>query len=188
MKIERWRVTMWNLDRVHKIGELVASVAVVISLIFVGIEVKQNNSIQRQQATRNLSRDWSDATASYQDPELACLYIRLGNDRANLTAQEASQIEAVIWRIYKVYEQLQYQHEQGMIDESVWDGFRQLMTIEAGYVTFRVWWGGYQATFSPRFRNYLDTIMKETPVNAEAYFLNLECDTPVGEGYWQEYN
>jgi hypothetical protein len=179
---------MWNLNRVHKIAELVAAVAVIVSLIFVGVEVNRNNRIQRQQATRDLSRDWSDATASYQDPELACLYIRLGNDRANLTAQEATQIEAVIWRIYKVYEQLQYQHQQGMIDESVWSGFRQLMVTESSYETFRVWWGGYQKTFSPRFRSYLDAIMTETTINTDAYFLNMKCDTPVGEDYWREYN
>ena len=179
---------MWNLDRVHKIGELVATIAVVISLVFVGIQVSQNNSIQRQQATRNLSRDWSDAVASYQDPELACLYIRLGNDRASLTAQEAGQIEAVIWRIYKVYEQLQYQHEQGMIDDSVWSGFRRLIETEASFEPFRVWWGGYQKTFSPRFRGFLDAIMNETPVDSEAYFSSMKCDTPVGKDYWREYD
>jgi hypothetical protein len=179
---------MWNLDRVHKIGEFIAAIAVVISLIFVGIEVKQNNSIQIQQATQNLSRDWSDVVAAYQDPNLACLFIRLGNDRANLTAQEATQIEAVIWRIYKVYEQLHYQNVQGMVDASVWNGFKRLIMIEASYETFRVWWGGYQATFSPRFREFLDELMAEIPVNTEAYFLNMECDTPVGEDYWRAYD
>ena len=179
---------MWNLDRIHKIGELIAAVAVIISLIFVGIEIQQNNSIQRQQATRNLSRDWSDAISSYQDPNLACLFIRLGNDRANITAQEATQIEAALWRIYKVYEQLHYQYEQGMVDESVWNGFRRLMLTEASFEPFRVWWGGYQATFSPRFRNFLSTMMAETPIDSEAYFSNMECDTPVGEDYWREYD
>ena len=179
---------MWNLDRIHKIGELVAAIAVVISLLFVGIEVKQNNNIQRQQATRSLSRDWSDATASFQDPELACLFVRLGNERETLTAQEATQIEAVIWRIYKVYEELQYQYEQGMIDESVWSGFKRLMVTEMTYESYRAWWHGYQKTFSPRFREYMDTIVAETPINTEPYFLNMECDTPVGDDYWREYN
>ncbi len=32
---------MWNLDSIHKIGELVAAVAVVISLLFAGLEVQQ---------------------------------------------------------------------------------------------------------------------------------------------------
>ncbi len=95
---------MWNLDRVHKIGELIAAIAVVISLLFVGVEVQRNNQIQEQLATRSLVRDWSNAIAAYTDPEIACLFVRLGNDCANLTAQEATQIEAALWRIYKVYE------------------------------------------------------------------------------------
>jgi len=178
---------MWNLDTIHKIGELIAAIAVVISLLFVGVEVQQNNNIQKQQATRSLARDWSDATAAYQDPEIACLFVRLGNDRANLTAQEATQIEAVLWRIYKVHEEMHYQYLEGMIDESVWSGFRRLTVIEASYESYRVWWLGYQRTFSPRFREHMDAILAESPVNADPYFLNMECDTPVGEDYWREY-
>ena len=33
---------MWSLDKVHKAGELAAAIAVVISLIFVGLEVRDN--------------------------------------------------------------------------------------------------------------------------------------------------
>ena len=46
----------------------------------IGLETLADG-IQRQQATRSLSRDWSDATAAFQDPELACLFVRLGNAR-----------------------------------------------------------------------------------------------------------
>ncbi len=178
---------MWNLDRVHKIGELIAAIAVVISLLFVGVEVQRNNQIQEQLATRSLVRDWSNAIAAYTDPEIACLFVRLGNDRANLTAQEATQIEAALWRIYKVYEEIHYQYEDGMIDESIWDGFRNNIVVEASYEGYRAWWLGYQKTFSPRFRKYMDETMRATPVNPEPYFLNMECDTPVGTDYWREY-
>ncbi len=33
---------MWNLDKIHKVGELIAAAAVVVSLLFVGYEVQQN--------------------------------------------------------------------------------------------------------------------------------------------------
>ena len=59
---------MWNLDCIHKVGELTAAVAVVISLVFVGIQVRQNTEIQKQLATRSLARDWNTAAAAYQDP------------------------------------------------------------------------------------------------------------------------
>ena len=178
---------MWNLEQTHKIGELIASIAVVVSLIFVGVEVQQNNQIQKQLATRSLVRDWSDAYAAYIDPEISCLFLRLNNDRENLTAQEATQVESVLVRLYKVLEELHYQHEQGMIDDSVWSGFKQLITVEASYEGYRVWWLGYQKTFSPRFREFMDHILSSTPVQPEPYFINLKCDTPVGKDYWREY-
>jgi hypothetical protein len=178
---------MWNLDRIHKIAELIGSVAVIISLLFVGMEVRQNNQIQRQLATRTLVRDWSDAYAAYTNPEIACLFLRLGTERASLTAQEATQVESVLVRIYKVLEELHYQHEQGMVDDSVWSGFKQLIVIEAGFEGYRVWWLGYQKTFSPRFREFMGEILSSVPVNPEPYYSNLKCDTPVGNDYWQEY-
>ena len=42
---------MLNLDKIHKIGELAAAIAVVISPLFVGMEIQQNNQIQKQLAT-----------------------------------------------------------------------------------------------------------------------------------------
>lgn len=175
---------MWNLERTHKIGELIASIAVVVSLIYVGVEVQQNNQIQKQIATRSLVRDFSDAYGAFVDPEIACLFLRLGNDREQLTAQEATQIETVLIQIYKVLEELHYQHEQGMIDDSVWSGFQQQITFEAGYEGYRVWWLGYQKTFSPRFREFMDHVLSSTPINSDPYFINMKCDTPVGSDYW----
>ena len=179
---------MWKLKKIHRVGELSAAIAVVVSLIFVGIEVQQNNQIQKQQATRSLVRDWSNAAASYQDPEISCLWIRLMNDRENLTLQEATQIESVIWRLFRVDEELHYQYEQGMIDESVWSGFSVLIARQAAFEGYRVWWSGYQNTFSPRYRKYMDDVLATTPVDPNPYFLDMKCDTPVGKDYWREYN
>ena len=176
---------MWSLNRIHKVGELIAAVAVVISLIFVGLEVQQNNKIQKQSATRSLARDWSNAVAAYQDPELACLFVRLMTDTANLTLQEATQIEAVFWRIYKVHEEIHYLYEEGMIDESVWGGFRNNQVYNASFQGFRYWWQGYRNTFSPRFRNYMDELIAATPLDPDPYFSGMTCDTPIGEEYWE---
>ena len=180
---------MWNLDRTHKVGELVAAAAVVLSLLFVGIEVQQNNNIQKQLATRSLVRDWSDAVAAYADPELACLFVRFGNDRENLTAPEATRIETVLWRIYKIIEEIHYQYEEGMIDESVWNGFRQNLIVEASFENFRTWWAGYERVFSPRFRKLMnDDILATTAIDPEPYFHNRDCDSPVGPNYWTDFS
>jgi hypothetical protein len=174
----------WNLDKVHKTLEMAGAIAVVISLIFVGLEIQQNNEIQRQMATQSLVRDWSNAVEAYQDPELSCLWLRLMTDKDNLTGQEANQIETVLWRIYKVYEEFHYQHGRGMVDELVWSGFRNTNKVAVSSDGFRAWWQAYRGTFGSRFQKYLDELIATTPLNPKPYFSGITCDTAVGEQYW----
>ena len=64
---------MWNLDKIHKVGELLAAIAVVLSLLFVGYEIQQNNETQKRLTTRSLARDWGYSVESLQDPDMAWL-------------------------------------------------------------------------------------------------------------------
>lgn len=174
-----------NLDSIHKLGELAAAVAVVLSLLFVGYEVQQNSLAQKQLATRSLVKDWSDAVATLEDPEMACLSHRLATDPTNLTVREAGQIETAFWRIYKAHEELQVQFEQGMIDESVWNGFRRTAVDTMSTAGMRGWWRSYRDLYSERFRQYMDKIIAETPLQSNAPRLNKACDDTVGSEYWE---
>jgi len=174
-----------NLDRIHKLGELAASVAVVLSLLFVGYEVRQNSFAQKQLTTRSLVKDWSDAVAALEDRELACLSHRLSADPANLTVREATQIETAFWRIYKAHEELQYQFEQGMIDESVWNGFRRTAVDTLSTQGMRDWWASYKSLYSERFQQYIDSLIEKTPLRTNTRLLGMACDDIVGNEYWQ---
>jgi hypothetical protein len=175
---------MNNLDTVHKIGELAAAIAVVLSLLFVGYEVQQNSIAQKQLATRSLVRDWSDAVATLEDPNLACLSHRLSTDAANLTIREANQIGTAFWRIYKAHEELHYQYEQGMIDELVWNGFKRTAADTMSTRGMRDWWRSYRSLYSERFADYVDDLIAETKMVVEAPFLRMSCDDVVGKEYW----
>ena len=175
-----------DLDKIHKLGELAAAIAVVLSLVFVGYEVHQNSVAQKQLATRSLVKDWSDAVAALEDPELACLSHRLATAPAKLTIREATQIETAFWRIYKAHEELQYQYEQGMIDVSVWNGFRRTAADTLSTQGMRFWWRSYRSLYSERFQEYIDQLIEETPLLTNARRLGLACDDPVGLEYWNE--
>jgi len=175
-----------DLDRIHKFGELAASIAVVLSLVFVGYEVQQNSLAQKQLATRSLVKDWSDAVAALEDSELACLAHRLSADPANLTVREATQIETAFWRIYKAHEELLSQYEQGMIDESVWGGFKRTAADTLSTSGMRDWWRSYRALYGDRFQQYVDELIAETPLQTNTRRLSMACDDIVGIEYWQD--
>ena len=108
-------------------------------------------------------------------------------DNESLMLQEATQIEAVYLRIYKAHEEMHYQYQEGMIDESVWGGFAYTIRAEASYQGFRDMWQGYRNTFSARFQKYMEELMAATPVDPDAYFVEKTCDTPAGKDYWRPY-
>ena len=174
-----------DLDRIHKLGELAAAIAVVLSLLFVGYEVQQNSLAQKQLATRSLVKDWSDAVATLEGREMACLSHRLATDPSNLTIREAGQIETAFWRIYKAHEELQSQYEQGMIDESVWNGFRRTAQDTMSTRGMRGWWHSYRDLYSERFQQYIDRLITETPLQTDTPRLSMGCDDIVGSEYWE---
>lgn len=64
---------MWSLNKIHQVGELVAAVAVIASLLLVAYEVQQNNERQQQAMTQELITSYTDIlTLLTQDRELRC--------------------------------------------------------------------------------------------------------------------
>ncbi len=169
------------MDKIHKVGKLVAAVAVITSLLFVGYEIQQNNETQRRLTTRSLSRDWSNANASLQDSELACIWLRMWNGRGDLTATEAVQIGMLFWRVFKVHEEIHYQYLEGEMDESVWIGFKNTTAESAANQGFRDWWSGYRMTFGSRFRQHMDDMIAGTPVRANPDMVGISCDSPADD-------
>jgi hypothetical protein len=169
---------VWKLNKIHKVGELIAAAAVVVSLLFVGYEVQQNNETQKRLTTRSLARDWSFAVESLQEPELACLYLRMWTGSSDLTPRESLQVNMLLWRVYKVHEEFHYQYLDGEMDESVWTGFRNTTLLAASNQAFRDWWSNYRDTFGDRFRQHMDDMIATTPVRPRAT-MNASCDGPV---------
>ena len=170
---------MWNLKKIHRVGELLAAVAVVVSLIFVGYKIQQYNETQKRLTTRSLARDWSNTVESLQDGELACLYLRMWTGSTDLTAREELQVEMLFWRVYRVHEEIHYQFVEGEMDESVWTGFRNTTSGAVARQAFRDWWSGYRSTFGDRFRNHIDDMIATTPLRPRQVIMNKSCDDPV---------
>ena len=92
---------MWPLSKVHQIGELIAAVAVVISLVFVGYEVQQNSQAQTGIATEAVVRDFVVAIRTLsEDAEMACIYSIGAQDYEPLSGSERLRLSAYLLGIY----------------------------------------------------------------------------------------
>ena len=78
-----------KLKRYALIAEIVGGLAVIVGLIFVGLELRQNTIMQKVTATQTLVVDYENAIdAIGQDTKIACIYVRGINGLENLNGIE----------------------------------------------------------------------------------------------------
>lgn len=99
-----------NLKVAALVAEVVGSIAVVVGLLFVGLELRQNTVAQRLTATQTLVVDCENALdiMSYEQ-EAACIYVRGISVLDNLTGIERYRFFVIWFHIFRAAEQL-YQY------------------------------------------------------------------------------
>jgi len=108
------------------IAEIAGGVAVLVGLVFVGLELRQNTLMQRVTATQALSIDHENAVdALGKDTGTACIYVRGINGLANLSGIERYRFFVLWFHVLRAGEQLHYYSLEGMVDERIWRGYER---------------------------------------------------------------
>lgn len=94
------------LDRVHKISEIVASAAIIASLIFVGVQVNQNTRTIDAQVDNSVWLPWVTVQQMIgSSPDLADIYVRAQADGlAALSAAEILRFDQYMMAVFTVTE------------------------------------------------------------------------------------
>ena len=121
-----------SLDTAAKFAEGIGAAAVVVGLIFVGLEIRGNTVAQEFSATQVLVSEYNAAITSINDEEYVCKYIEASNDFNNLTQSDKIRYSIQMQPMFRTFEQLHYSALHGTIDKNVHSGFeRQLCSFKA---------------------------------------------------------
>ena len=112
---------MLTLDKMHQVGELIAAVAVVISIVFVGVQIR-DNTIASEAATHQASvaYDLEIVLTVGQNPATARVYRAFRDDPDSLQGDEYTQGEILHIGLFRHNENNYLQYKSGMLSEQVW--------------------------------------------------------------------
>ena len=166
------------LDRIHKISEIVGAVALVASLVFVGIQVNQNTSAIRDNALQVNSASFQDITlAMAQNRSLASAWVKsvdvpgspvspLFLDpavQAQMASGEFGQVSAYASANLKSMETNFLMWQAGNLPENVWqamrEGFVFQVMIQPRYVLLLS--GPGSDVYTEEFRAFFADILAE---------------------------
>jgi hypothetical protein len=154
--MEQTRMGQWSKSKTFNLIEVLGLVAVAVSLVFVGLEVRQNTIASRaaayQEHGSHLSDQW---LALAQDPELTRVYLADESNWAALTETEKAQLTSLWIAIFRNYETLLLQVEEGLLDQDAMDRLGWGEAFEPGFQA-QMLWPDIARSLNPHVRGHLE--------------------------------
>jgi len=149
-----------TLEEFNYIAEIIASIAVIASLIYVALQVRQNTA-----ATQASSRvAWVDTLNDVvglisSAPNLADILHRGANGLSNLKDREILQFSAWLDQNFIMYETYYFQWKAGVLDARLWSIYRHAIAdfmLQSGQ---QEWWETRRHWFDQEFQQYVNEVM-----------------------------
>ena len=165
-----------RLKKFALIAEVVGGLAVVIGLIFVGLELRQNTLMQRVTATQALSVNYENAVDELgKDAETACIYVRGINGLDNLNGTERFRFFVLWFHILRAGEQLHYYSLEGMVDTRIWRGYERQLDEIFRLPGVQQYWQVRKDWYSDEFQNFVDQMIAKAPASEPETFSVDKC-------------
>jgi hypothetical protein len=112
-----------TLQDLGNLGEFISAIAVVVSLAYLAVQIRQNTKTVRTSTYQAvLDSNMRSADPIFFNPEAERVY-RIGRrDLGQLTADERPLFRLIVGRLLENYEAVYLQHQHGIIDADYWGG------------------------------------------------------------------
>ena len=154
-----------NWDAIGAIAELLAAIGVVISLVYLAHQIRQNTQSQIRSNNWEVTKELKNSVRQFaSDAELAALTLRGFSDIDSLNQVERFRFDTAIYDWIAGFERALIDAREGHYpDEFV----RTISTAIAGFLRTdggRAWWEQRRAWFTETFTQDVDTILNDESI------------------------
>lgn len=154
-----------TLTELGSIGELLGSVAVLVSLIYLAVQVKSSTAIAQTSTYQSVVSDFGALNVSMAStPALSLLFVNAQENFDSLTADEKARVSQLFFMAFRNFENMFYQHQKGYLEEELWVGWKRLMLAYYGRPGFQSWWSKREDVFSRSFADFLRSEKLDIPI------------------------
>ena len=151
-----------NWDALGAIGELAGAVAVVLTLVYLAVQIKQNTLAVKTSSHHAITDSFNAINRLMaSDPNLARIW-RLGTlDLSALSEDEQISFGFMNVMVMRVYETLYYQYRAGTIEEQLYLGEEKTIKWAVTNRGFREWWLANPISFGSEFRDHIGDLIED---------------------------
>ena len=151
-----------NWAKWASIAEIVSSVAILVTLLYLAIQTGQNTDAINSQSRQSLAESAVfEQTIWMQYPQLTRIMIDIS---AEMSFEEKVQLDALMIMALSRREFAFRQYQAGVLNESVWSQESNVIALLLGTERTRSWWNTIgKSAFDDDFVNACDSIIQGQP-------------------------
>lgn len=146
-----------NLDRLVALAQIVNAVAVIVTLLFLIVSIRQNTRSQKALAVDSLAAAIAAINVpAMSSPALGSAVSHAVNDWASATRDERIMAHYFLFSYFKLSENAWYQQKAGILEAGQWQGWeKNVRKLYHGKGVQDVWWPARKHSYSAEFQAYL---------------------------------
>ncbi len=148
-----------NWEAINAGSQLVSSVAVVLSVLYLGVQVHRSTRVAKLAAQDAAATALRDVTKTFsENADLARIW-RCGlEDLGSLSAEEQARFFHAAYQFLKAIETIHFHYIYGLMDEQLWQGWRGLAWHYVGTPGLAYYMRRRPEVFSARFRKFVESL------------------------------
>ena len=153
-----------NWEMLSAIGQVVAAIGVILSLIYLAVQIREQNKERRRTGINMLTAQWSDLVKSAQESrEFATLFLQGVRSFDGLDAPDKLRFTAFFTRFTRNCEGMFIYYRDGALEEALWEEVKRTISDYFAYPGVREWWATRKHWLTDEFRAVVESIIEENP-------------------------
>jgi hypothetical protein len=151
-----------TLSDLASIGSFISGVAVVLSFIFLALQMRQNTQAVRAAASQAHAANLQQIlTPIIEDADVAHLFRTGISDPDDLTDDERARFLIAFSGIFRFYEAARLQWRHGQLDPEHWHSVEFQLRDLVARSGVQMYWKMRRHWHSPEFRDWVETLPRE---------------------------
>ena len=152
-----------NWEAIGAIGEIVGAITVVVTLIYIAIQMRQNTTAIQLNTAHSVTEELQEMFSLLaSDQGLSEIFVEASQNE-ELTGADRVRYNTWSSNLVRVYENAFLLNRQNVVDEAHWDGMTRMMIDISAMPAFSLYWADRIHWFSEDFQQHMNSEIIPTP-------------------------
>lgn len=152
-----------TIMEIGAIGEFVGAIAVVVTLVYLAIQMRQNTNALKLNVARSVTEELQDMFSLAASNRALAEIIVKASGQSEWQGVERARYHAFTNNLVRVYENAYLQSRAGVMDLAHWEGMTRMMIDYTSMPAFQGFWEVRKHWMSDDFQEYMDSAVVPTP-------------------------